>query len=206
MKSHTIKLLAIDDFDDLLIIADELFGRGYLTKAELQNYVDGNTKTGIVTKTRNEIIGFQLVQTTNLSGIKSLALNEQQWFQEQFSGYSSIGVLKTLAVKDDFRNQGIGTLLTTESIKILRKTSDCILSICWDKKDDASISTILKNCGMRQIREINEFWKEDSLKRNYSCKICGKPPCRCNAIVYQYLKQNIIQNKLKGTSINLNST
>ena len=43
MKSYhtdTINLLTNDDFDDLLIIADELFGRGYLSKDELQSYID----------------------------------------------------------------------------------------------------------------------------------------------------------------------
>ncbi|MCD6367319.1 MAG: GNAT family N-acetyltransferase [Bacteroidales bacterium] len=203
MKSYhtdTINLLTADDFDNLLIIADELFGRGYLNKNELQSYIEDITKTSIVAKINDKIIGFQLMQTSNLDGIMSLVLKEQQWFKEQFSNYSSIGVLKTLAVKDEFKNQGIGTLLTTESIKILRKKSNCILSICWNKNDDTAVSNILGKCGMKQIRKISEFWKEDSLKRNYTCKICGAPPCTCNAIIYKYLttkdlKQNITQNK-----------
>ncbi|RKX17147.1 MAG: hypothetical protein DRP35_11435 [Candidatus Zixiibacteriota bacterium] len=203
MKSYhtdTINLLTADDFDDLLIIADELFGRSYLSKPELQSYIDDNTKIGIVAKINDKIIGFQLMQTSNLDGIMSFVLKEQQWFKEQFSNYSSIGILKTLAVKNEFKNQGIGTLLTTKSIEILKKKSDCILSICWDKENDASVSNILEKYGMKQIRKISEFWKEDSLERNYTCKICGAPPCTCNAIIYKYLttkglKQNITQNK-----------
>ena len=188
MKSYhteTISLLTNNDIDSLLIIADKLFGCGYLSKNELQRYINNKTKTCIVARKNDKIIGFQLMQIINPAEITSLALKEPQWFKKQFSNCDSIGVLKTLAVKDEFKNQGIGTLLTTESIKILRKKSNCILSICWDKKEDTIVSNILEKCGMTQVRKIPEFWKNDSIERNYSCNICGAPPCTCDAIIYQ---------------------
>ncbi len=198
MKSHcikTINLLTNNDIDNLLIIADNLFGRGYLSKNELQRYIDDKTKTCIVVKINNEIVGFQLMQTIKPEEIASLALKEPQWFKKQFSSCNSIGVLKTIAVKDKFKNQGIGTLLTTESIKILNEKSNCILSICWDKKENTVISSILEKCGMIQVRKIPEFWKNDSIEKNYSCNICGEPPCTCNAIIYQSNHQNKPEDK-----------
>lgn len=183
---NNITLLSDDDFIVLLNIADKLFGRGYLSKSELQSYIDDNNKTGFVARTNDTITGFQLMLTCDLDEMMSLVLCEQDWFKEQFSNKLPIGVIKTIAVSDEFKNQGIGTALTMKSIEMLRKSSSCMISICWDQKDDTVFSRMLEKCGMKLTRRIAEYWREDSLKRKYKCKSCGLPPCMCNALIYQY--------------------
>jgi len=186
-KINTISSLKDNNINEVLIIADKLFGYNYLTKPELQNYINDNDKIGIVSKNDRKITGFQLMQIGKPENIIATMLCEQKWFRKQFSKYKLIGVLKTLAVKEEYHNQGIGTLLTKKSLEILRKKTDLIISVCWDNNGDNSISKILKKFNMKLIRQINEYWKDDSIKKNYSCKICGAPPCRCNALIYQYL-------------------
>ena len=182
----SMNALSEGDFLDILIITNKLFGEDYVSKFELQNYVDGNNKTGLVTRKNNTITGFQLMLTCGLDEMMSLVLCQRDWFKEQFSNHLPIGIIKTIAVSDEFKNQGIGTALTLKGIEMLEKTSNCIISICWDQKDNTPFSTILEKCGMKLTRGITEYWREDSLNKNYKCKICGPPPCRCDAFIYQY--------------------
>lgn len=38
--------------------------------------------------------------------------------------------------------------------------------------------------GFKEEFIIENFWKEDSIKFNFGCTTCGKPPCLCSAIIY----------------------
>lgn len=175
------------DINEILKISDKLFGHNYLTKPELQQYINDNNKIGIVSKNESGITGFQLMQIDKPENIVATMLSEREWFRKQFSAHKLIGVLKTIAVKEGFQNQGVGTLLTKKSLDILKKKTSLIISICWDKDGNNSISKILEKFNLKLVRQINEYWKDDSIEKNYSCKICGSPPCRCNALIYQYL-------------------
>jgi|GEM_PF-841062 len=187
-KTKTIRPLKDDDINEILIIADKLFGYNYLTKPEVQSYINDNDKISIVSGNDVEITGFQLMQIGKPENIIATMLSEQEWFRKLFSKHQLIGVLKTIAVKEECHNQGVGTLLTKKSLEILKKKTDFIISVCWDNNGENSITKILEKFNMKLIRQIDEYWKDDSIKKNYSCKICGAPPCRCNALIYGYLK------------------
>jgi hypothetical protein len=32
--------------------------------------------------------------------------------------------------------------------------------------------------------ELPNYWKEDSIKENFTCPVCGNPPCLCSAVIY----------------------
>ncbi len=183
---NIISPLTDNDINEIIVITDNLFGSNYLTKQELQNYINNVNKIGIVAKNDSEIIGFQLLQIDTPDNILKTILREKDWFRKQFSKHQLIGVLKTLAVKEKYHNQGIGTLLTKKSLDIFKKKADLIISVCWDKNRNNSISKILEKFNIALVHEIKEYWKNDSIKNNYSCKICGSPPCRCNALIHQY--------------------
>ncbi|MCJ8292344.1 MAG: GNAT family N-acetyltransferase [Crocinitomicaceae bacterium] len=184
-NSTSITTLKEADFQDLLIIADNRFGSGYLTMGELQSYVANKTKIGFVAKTNQIISGFSLVQICDLNEIMSLVLCEHEWFKEQFADKYPIGVIKTISVSEEFKNCGIGTALTEKSIKALEKASGALMSICWEHEKGTPFAKILEKFGMTLSRRISDYWKEDSLKKKYQCKYCGSPPCRCSVLVYQ---------------------
>lgn len=200
MKSVAlINTLSEEDLPDILIMADKLIGKGYISKAELQKYIDDSNKTALVARKNDVITGFQLMLTCGMNELLTQVLCEPNWFKEQFSGSFPIGILKTVAVRDEFINQGIGTDLTKRAIKMLERASNCIISICWDQGDHTPILAILEKCGMKLTHRIKEYWREDSLKKSYQCKICGSPPCRCNGLIYQYcgdLNSNQIKQEL----------
>ena len=181
-----ISVIKKADFQDVLSLSDKLLGVGYLDEFQLQHYIDVESKTGIVSKSPSgEITGFQLVLTCELDELLQMSVSEHNWFKEYFSNKSPIGVIKTVGVNPEYKNQGIGTLLTSKGIEILQKEATTIISMCWDQKDDTPFARVLEKCTMHLIKTIPAYWEEDSLVKKYDCKICGEPPCLCAALIYE---------------------
>ncbi len=183
---NSIHPLSNSDFKEVLALSDQLLGVGYLDEIQLQKYLDDKYKTGIVSKSPSgEITGFQLVLTCEIEELIQMSVSEHCWFNDYFSNKSPIGVIKTVGVNAECKNQGIGTLLTQKGIEILQKEAKTIISMCWDQKEDTPFARVLEKCDMSLIKTIPAYWEEDSLVKKYSCKICGEPPCLCAALIYE---------------------
>ena len=177
--------LSRTDFKSVLIIANKLFGQAFLNSDELNDCIENKKKSCLVALINGEVAGFIIIQTCGLKELKILALNEQDWFKEQFANDLPIGVIKSIAVDNRFKKQGIGMALTSKSIELFKEKTHSVISICWEQNGDAPFSRLLEKCGLKSIRKISKFWKEDSLNKKYICRICGEPPCNCNAYIYQ---------------------
>jgi len=181
-----ISNISPSDFQEVILLSDKLLGVGHLDEIQLQKYLDDSHKTGIFSKSPSgEITGFQLVLTCELDELLQMSVSEHNWFKEYFSNKSPIGVIKTVGVNPEYKNQGIGTLLTSKGIEILQKEATTIISMCWDQKDETPFARVLEKCNMHLIKTIPAYWEEDSLAKKYSCKICGEPPCLCAALIYE---------------------
>jgi ribosomal protein S18 acetylase RimI-like enzyme len=181
-----ISNISPSDFQEVILLSDKLLGVGYLDEIQLQKYLDDSHKTGIVSKSPSgEITGFQLMLTCELDELLQMSVSEHNWFKEYFSNKSPIGVIKTVGVNPEYKNEGIGTLLTQKGIDILQKHAKSIISMCWDQKDDTPFARVLEKCNMHLIKTIPAYWEEDSLVKKYDCKICGEPPCLCAALIYE---------------------
>lgn len=172
------------DFTDIISIANKRFGDDYLSLNELHAYLNNNNKIGIVAFVNNEIVGFALAQICNFDELMKLVLYDQDWFKEEFLDNQTIGILKTIAVDNNFSNQGIGTALTKYRMEILNKKCNIILAISWEHEQDVFNSKLLEKFGLSLKRKIENYWREDSLQKGYNCEICGAPPCRCTALTY----------------------
>ena len=89
------------------------------------------------------------------------------------------------AIDENYSGYGIGTLLLKDTISKLRehKIGFAIMA-GWINKDQVNIKKLAIKEGFKEEFIIEEFWKEDSLKFNFDCTACGKPPCLCSAIIY----------------------
>lgn len=176
----------IDDFEDIIRIANKRLGEGYITTDELNAYVSVKDKIGIVATSNSKIVGFALAHICNRTEAILLILKEHDWFAKQFTNKDSIGILKTIAVDSAFSNQGIGTLLTRHRIEIIKKKTTSILAISWEHKKNLANTKMLEHFGLSLKRKIKNYWKKDSLLKTYTCETCGTPPCKCSALIYIY--------------------
>jgi ribosomal protein S18 acetylase RimI-like enzyme len=172
------------DFSDVLSIANKRLGEDYLNLTDLTVYLNNENKIGLVALVNNEIAGFALAQICNLEETMDLILADRDWFKLQFSNATTIGILKTIAVDIKYSTLGIGTALTEHRIKLLKEKSNLILAFSWEQKQNDTNTKILEKFGLTLKRTIPNYWMEDSLQKGYNCKICGAPPCKCNALIY----------------------
>lgn len=185
ISSTNISRLNKSHFSELISIAKNSLGKGYITLSELRSYLEEDSKVCLVAKTKGKISGFQLMKRCNPSDLNVLANSQKIWFRSRYKNYSSFGVLKTLVVLPENQKQGIGTMLTKKSIEILQESSKKIISICWENDGVAPVLGLLQKFGMKQINRFDLFWAKDSLEKKYRCIICGEPPCKCSAFIYE---------------------
>lgn len=95
-----------------------------------------------------------------------------------------VGLIKSIAVKPEFRHRGIGTNLTIKSIiKLQGFGCDLLFAISWDSQRQDSSKKMFEKLGFQNVLEINNYWTEDSMREGYLCPNCGNP-CFCRAIFY----------------------
>lgn len=103
--------------------------------------------------------------------------------QVSLSGFK-IGLIKSVAVKPEYRHQGIGTDLTIESMVRLKKMScDFFLAVSWVSNRPDSSQKMFEKLGFKNILSIPDYWTEESIKEGYLCPNC-RNPCHCTANFY----------------------
>ncbi len=177
-------------FKTILSISDLQFGKGFVDNKILQAYIDDENKYGLVAKINQEISGFILFAKYGIDAFKSMILHEQDWFASRYAKSTNVGVIQTIAIDASFANQGLGTFLTQKGIEILSQYVDEIISICWNQHEQTSYSKVLEKCRFQFVKAIPNYWFNDSLQKKYHCKLCGAPPCKCQALIYEMEASN----------------
>ena len=180
-----ISPLIKSDFSVIIALSNQLFGQEYITEKELKRYINNENCIGIVVRFNNNIAGFELLDICSANELKEIALNNFDWFSEKYTNHLPVGVIKTIGVNEKFKKKGLGLALTNKGIEILKDKTISIISICWEQKNDSPFMRLLEKVGLKPIHKINDFWNTDSLNKEYNCSICGSPPCKCNAVIYQ---------------------
>jgi ribosomal protein S18 acetylase RimI-like enzyme len=183
--SACIEPLSPLHFKTILSISDLQFGKEFVDNKMLQAYIDDENKYGFVAKIDQEIAGFILLAKYGSEVFKSTLLHEQDWFASRYAKSTNVGVIQTIAIDASFANQGLGTFLTQKGIEILSQYVYEIISICWDQHEQTSYSKVLEKCRFQFVKAIPNYWFNDSLQKNYHCKLCGAPPCKCQALIYE---------------------
>jgi ribosomal protein S18 acetylase RimI-like enzyme len=167
-------------FYEIINLSDHVFGEGYIKEELLELYIKSEIKFGYVAIYNSKFSGFILNQITleNLNKNLNFELSEQD----------KIGVIKSIAIKDQFQKKGIARKLIEKSLKAFGETIKKIICIAWDNPDNHLIN-LLNKFNFTYCQTIPEYWKNESLISKFKCKKCGKPPCSCTAQIW--VKKNI---------------
>lgn len=184
--------VTLEDLDEhcvpsLVAISDDLLGKDYLTVQELNQAIekDGKYFAKVALNSKNEVVGFYVGIIMTPEELKAYLLVPPEDYPKALNYAKSIGLIKIIAVREDFQRRGIGTKLTQDCVREFneRKVSS-MCCIGWRSGKGINIDGILKNCDFKEFKEVSNYWKEDSLMKNFHCSDCGNPPCRCSAMVY----------------------
>lgn len=187
LKDFSIVDLIDDYIPTVIAISDDQLGKDYLTIDVLQQSISDSGKyfTRVALNSRKEVIGFCLCGVISPDELKNLLRIPPEEIPQALKYSKRIGLIGVLAVKDEYQKRGVGTALVNDCITKLNSAN--VAAMCcvgWRSSKGINIGGILSTCNFETLKEIPDYWREDSLQKNYRCHDCGEPPCTCSALIY----------------------
>lgn len=190
-RGFKLEDLQEDFIPTVIAISDFQLGKDYLSADSLKKCLqkEGKYFARVALNNKREIIGFCLSSILSTDEIKKLLKIKPDQFPNALNYTSNIGFINVLIVKEDYQRKGIGTALVKDSINLLETNGATVIcSVGWRSKKGVNIGGILKNHKFKEVLEVPDYWKEDSLAKKYKCVDCGAPPCHCSAVIFLKLK------------------
>lgn len=185
--NFNIKTPTISDIPDIINICNEELGKEYLTFQSLKKMItDEKIFIKIALSLNSEIIGFYIGLIASNMEMKKL-LHDIPFtdFHPSFNKTETFGVIKTVAIRKDFKKKGIGTTLMKDCLLKFEKREISIISlIAWKSKKGINMERIMATNQFMNLKEIKNYWTSESIQKNYYCPECGAPPCNCSAVVF----------------------
>lgn len=166
-------------------IYDISLGQNYIPREELLRYASNPTQFILIGATVNQILlGVMLAYPLDKETISKYERDFEAYnLQAPFSDFK-IGLIKSVAVRPEYRHRGIGTELTVESMVRLKNMScDFFLAVSWVSNRPDSSQGMFEKLGFENILSIPDYWTQESIKEGYLCPNCGNP-CHCTANFY----------------------
>lgn len=146
---------------------NKCFGKGYLKIDGLTKLIAEKGFFGCVVLYKNiELIGACIGNTD------AMFINDKAIY------------LKSIAVKDEYKNKGVGKMLLKSFIKAADDKQLTIYSSVWIKRDKNIFENMLAKNGFNLHEKYENYWREASIKEQFECKYCGIPPCLCSMKIY----------------------
>jgi ribosomal protein S18 acetylase RimI-like enzyme len=187
--AFAVASLERSDIPRALRIAEDRLGDAYINAEEL---VPGNGRIAIGARVNDAVIAFataRIEQTDQfLEKVRDRLGPDEHTLvplERRLTGEKSIGFVASAATDPDFEGRGIGATLIGQCINELEVFgANVLIATAWKSNKGIQAGSILECRGFQQILELPNYWEKDSLAHGYSCPTCGKPPCRCTAILY----------------------
>ena len=159
--------------DALLFISDQLFGKGYYTKNQLSELDQSSIVRVAIVK--EKVIGFFVFKI--LTSKSALYLNS--------NAETKILEVKTIAVSPSYQRMGVGSRMFSAVNNFLEEHNiENCYCVAWRRGDFVPMHNIHIRNSFEVLKEIDNYWYEDSIKNQFHCPDCGIP-CYCSAVIYK---------------------
>jgi ribosomal protein S18 acetylase RimI-like enzyme len=188
--NYYLKDFALDSIEEALKICNIELGNHYLTTTYISQLLKNeNAFLKCVINDQSEIIGFGICTILSSEEFKnSLHSSQFRELPENIKNASRLGITNTIAIKEEYKGKGIGTLIFNQFLAFFElKKIDIITAFAWKSKDGFNMEGIFKKHNFPILKTIQNYWKEDSIENKYDCPSCGNP-CICSAVIYGKFK------------------
>lgn len=172
-----------DDVKAIVKLSDINFGKAYLSTENINLFVEHTETAVYVAENKKALIGFGIFHLIMQWEIINYLGNSLGNKFVNFNPQDRIFLIKSLAIKPEYRRKGIGKNLVRKAMKE-KFSGDQLLSIVWESKENTAMEKLCKSLGMKFWYKAENFWLMDSSEKNYNCPVCGNP-CMCNALIYK---------------------
>lgn len=98
--------------------------------------------------------------------------------------FHSVGVIQSSAVPLRARGRGVGTKMLEARLAYLRHHGRTLaIALAWDSGTEHASRGLLEAQGFHLHAVLPEYWREDSIERDYLCPLC-EGQCSCTALLY----------------------
>lgn len=187
-------------YANVLDLSSRCLGKGYFPAIPQS---DKNKSVFLVAISSKKLIGFANAIITEKDELKDTLKNRKidriPPDIKRADEAGTLGFLKTVCVEPDFQGRGVATALIKECLNnLVTLGAETLICIAWKRPDGVSIGGILSKLGFHEWITLDKFWAEESESLNYSCPVCGDPPCNCSAVIYKCTDfSNFILHKKK---------
>jgi GNAT superfamily N-acetyltransferase len=172
-------------YGNVLELSSRLLGKGYLPNIPR---LDKNKTVLLVALSSKTFIGFayaRITEKNNLNGILKNRTIDIPPDIKLADERGTLGLLKTVCVEPDSQGRGVATILIKECLNnLVTLGAETLISIAWKSSAGVQIGGVLSKLGFREWITLDKFWAEESISQNFSCPVCGNPPCSCSAVIY----------------------
>lgn len=172
------------DVADVLSISFRQFGQTYLGESELRRLLSAKNCHLPVVTTDGKLVGYSIIYMLNRSALGDVLGSEYLHFFNDLKADQRIQFRRSTALHPDYSGKGIGLDFIGYTMNKYARQGDVVMSLNWKRKELIPMEKISKKMGMTLYCELPDFWMKDSLVKQYDCPECGKPPCRCKAVIF----------------------
>jgi GNAT superfamily N-acetyltransferase len=98
---------------------------------------------------------------------------------------SKVGSLSIVGILPSYQGKGLAQQMLQKRMDwLVSQGCDVLLGISWVSGQSHTSHRVFEKRGFKAISQIDDFFKDSSLKQNLICPVCGTPPCLCPGILY----------------------
>lgn len=170
--------------DGLVNLIDAKLGKDFLTRSECLEMHRNLTDCIDIAVHEDKVVAINVVKTIHINFLGNHLLNGYDQIFDLFPNNSFIHFHVASAVEDEHWNTGIRKDLFKFTEDRLKEISPYWLSVAWAPGKIVRSEKLFRDFGLSPTQAIENYWYDDSLRRNYDCAACGQPPCTCMAMLY----------------------
>ncbi len=159
-------------------ISNRCFGDGYIDEKKLNSNIDIN-RHNFVIKLNNEVIGFctsKILSQNNIPNDFAPFLKPENY---------PCGTINVIAIHPTLQQKGYGSIIFNYVLSYLSDLNcKTVIYPAWTENDRQYFLRKIERIGFAPLYFFTDFWKKDSIDRNFKCINCGSPPCTCSLRLY----------------------
>ena len=174
------------DVSNLIDMVNSSFGTDYILEEDIEDAKKNKNTDMILAYEKDNIVGMISYHIINEDRYEEFDIYNRLFKKHDVNPkyqayYNQTLVIDTLYVSPQKRKNGLGSCMTQKVIKEAKKQKlENIITIAWLNNTNDTSKGLFNRLGFKEICVEEDFWKEDSIEKDYECPICGNP-CRCAA-------------------------
>lgn len=175
MRIMTLKEWNADIERSILVEAERTFGASYLTATYLRSFLVEPDKRMI-------FIGSEW----GFHAVSLLCVYDKgdEHIPEELTGHDRVGHRKITMVHPDRTGMGLGRRVVEKGEEWFEEAGIPSFSLLWENPSNGGIAMLIESQDYEPQRLVPKAWSKESMERQFSCAVCGNPPCECDATLY----------------------